>query len=158
MFFRAGKTNKVSLTHVENWKIQSVFRIYGCFHVQLRVICFKKKHFSRIYVRFLRNYKFVEGKRLTYVHNLSCQISSNLYSVETNKVYPKSVSARYARYARCKNNLSSKSVMPDFWYSIYVIPEGLFTTETIKKCKLFHTNVHKTLTNVWEKTVMPDIQ
>ena len=73
--------------------------------------------------------KFVEGKRLTYVQNLSCQMYINLYSVETNYFYSKSV---LARYARCIIYLSPKSVMPDIWHSIYVIPEDLFTTETLR--------------------------
>ena len=49
--------------------------------------------------------KFVEGKRLTYVQNLSCQMYINLYSVETNYFYSKSV---LARYARCIIYLSPK--------------------------------------------------
>ena len=77
MFFRAGKTNKVSLTHVEKMeKFSQCLGFMDVFHVELRVICFKKKHFPGFMYVFLRNYKFVEGKMLTYVHNLLCQISS----------------------------------------------------------------------------------
>ena len=155
MFFMAGKTNNVSLTHEENRKIQSVFRFSGCFHVELRVICFKKKHFSRIYIHFLRNYKVCRGKMLTYVQNLLCQISSNLYSVETNYFY-----SIICQWQICKmyNLFFFKICHARYLVFNLCHSRGFVHHGNDKKSKLFHTNVHKTLTNVWEKTIMPDIQ
>ena len=53
MHFRAGKTNRFSVFHLENGKIQSMFWFYVCFNAEIRVILFKKQTFSTIYVRFL---------------------------------------------------------------------------------------------------------
>ena len=47
MHFRAGKTNRLSVFHVENGKIQSTFWIYVCFNVEIRVIWVKNKLFLR---------------------------------------------------------------------------------------------------------------
>ena len=53
MYLRAGKTNKFSVFHVENGKIQSMLWFYVCFNVQIRVIWVKKQTFYTIYLRFL---------------------------------------------------------------------------------------------------------
>ena len=45
MFFRAGKTNKVSVFHVENGKIQSVLLFSVCFgNEEIRVMCVKNQN------------------------------------------------------------------------------------------------------------------
>ena len=36
MYLRAGKTNKFSVFHVENGKIQSMLWFYVCFNVEIR--------------------------------------------------------------------------------------------------------------------------
>ena len=36
MHFRAGKTNRFSVFHVENGKIQSMLWFYVCFNVEIR--------------------------------------------------------------------------------------------------------------------------
>ena len=38
MYIRAGKTNKVSVFHVENGEIQSMLWFYVCFNVEIHVI------------------------------------------------------------------------------------------------------------------------
>ena len=38
MHFRRGKTNRFSVFHVENGKIQSMLWFYMCFNVETRVI------------------------------------------------------------------------------------------------------------------------
>ena len=49
IYLRAGKTNKFSVFHVENGKIQSMLWFYVCFNVEIRVV--KNKLFLRfIYV------------------------------------------------------------------------------------------------------------
>ena len=48
IYLRAGKTNNVSVFHVENGKIQSMLWFYVCFNVQIRVIWVKKK-----FIRFI---------------------------------------------------------------------------------------------------------
>ena len=45
MHFRAGKTNRFSVFHVENGQIQSMLWFYVCFNVEIRVICVKNKLF-----------------------------------------------------------------------------------------------------------------
>ena len=45
MHFRAGKTNRFSVSQVENGKIQSMLRFYVCFNVEIRVIWVKNKLF-----------------------------------------------------------------------------------------------------------------
>ena len=46
MHFRAGKTNRFSVFHVENnGKIQSILWFYVCFNVEIRVICLKTNFF-----------------------------------------------------------------------------------------------------------------
>ena len=45
MHFRAGKTNRFSVFHVGNGKIQSMFWFYVCFNIEIRVIWFKNKLF-----------------------------------------------------------------------------------------------------------------
>ena len=57
LYFRAGKTNKFSVFHVENGEIQSMLWVYVCFNVEIHVILVKNKLVSTIYVRFLWNYK-----------------------------------------------------------------------------------------------------
>ena len=43
MHFRTGKTNRFSVSHVENGKIQSMLWFYVCFNVEIRVIWVKNK-------------------------------------------------------------------------------------------------------------------
>ena len=45
MHFRAGKTNRFSVFHLENGKIQSMFWFYVCFNVEIRVIFGLKTNF-----------------------------------------------------------------------------------------------------------------
>ena len=45
MYLRAGKTNKFSVFHVENGKIQSMLWFYVCFNVEIRVIWLKTNFF-----------------------------------------------------------------------------------------------------------------
>ena len=47
MHFRAGKTNRLSVFHVENGKIQSMLWFYVFFNVEIRVILVKNKLFLR---------------------------------------------------------------------------------------------------------------
>ena len=45
MYLRAGKTDILSVFHVENGKIQSMLWFYVCFNVETRVIWVKNKLF-----------------------------------------------------------------------------------------------------------------
>ena len=45
MHFRAEKTNRFSVFHVENGKIQSMLWFYVCFNVEILVIWVKNKLF-----------------------------------------------------------------------------------------------------------------
>ena len=50
MHFRAGKTNRFSVFHVENGKIQSMLWFYVCFNGEIRVFCVKKTFLRFVYV------------------------------------------------------------------------------------------------------------
>ena len=50
MYFRAGKTNKFSVFHVENGEIQSMLWLYVFFNLEIHVIWVKNKLLSTIYV------------------------------------------------------------------------------------------------------------
>ena len=54
MHFRAGKTNRFSVFHVENGKIQSMLWFYVCFNVEIRVILVKNKLFLRFMYVFMK--------------------------------------------------------------------------------------------------------
>ena len=60
MHFRAGKTNRFSVFHVGNGKIQSMFWFYVCFNVEIRVIWIKNKLFLRfmyVFYEIIRIFK-----------------------------------------------------------------------------------------------------
>ena len=63
MYFRAGKTNKFSVFHVENGKLQSVLWLSVCFHVEIRVICVKNKLFIRFMYLFYEIIRFFGLKK-----------------------------------------------------------------------------------------------
>ena len=59
MHFRAGKTNRFSVFHVENnVKIQSILWFYVCFNVEIRVILVKNKLFLRFMYVFYEIIRF----------------------------------------------------------------------------------------------------
>ena len=59
MHFRAGKTNRFSVFHVENnGKIQSILWFYVCFNVEIRVILVKNKLFLRFMYGFYEIIRF----------------------------------------------------------------------------------------------------
>ena len=47
MHLRTGKTNRFSVSHVENGKMQLMLWFYVCFNVEIRVIWVKNKRFRR---------------------------------------------------------------------------------------------------------------
>ena len=64
MHFRAGKTNRFSVFHVENGKIQSMLWFYVCFNVEIRVIWVKNKLFLRFMYVFYEIISFFGSTRL----------------------------------------------------------------------------------------------
>ena len=58
MHFRGGKTNRFSVFHVENGKIQSMLWFYVCFNVEIRVIWVKNKLFLRFMYVFYEIIRF----------------------------------------------------------------------------------------------------
>ena len=64
MYLRAVKTNKFSVIHVENGKIQSMLWFYVCFNVKIRVIWVKNKLFLRFMYVFYEITWFWGEKRL----------------------------------------------------------------------------------------------
>ena len=66
MHFRAGKTNRFSVFHVENVKIQSTFWIYVCFNVEIRVIWVKNKLFLRFMYVFYEIIRILRVKKANF--------------------------------------------------------------------------------------------
>ena len=64
MYLRAGKTNKFSVIHVENCKIQSMLWFYVCFNVKIRVIWVKNKFFNDLCTFSMKLPGFWVKKRL----------------------------------------------------------------------------------------------
>ena len=58
MYLRTGKTNKFSVFHVENGKIQSMLWFYVSFNVEIRVIWVKNKLFLRFMYVFYEIIRF----------------------------------------------------------------------------------------------------
>ena len=59
LYFRAGKTNKISVFHVENGEIQSMLWVYVCFNVEIHVILVKNKLFLRFMYVFFEIIRFL---------------------------------------------------------------------------------------------------
>ena len=59
LYFRAGKTNKFSVFHVENGEIQSMLWVYVCFNVEIHVILVKNKLFLRFMYVFFEIIRFL---------------------------------------------------------------------------------------------------
>ena len=62
IYLRVGKTNKFSVFHLENGKIQLMLWSYVCFNVQIRVIWAKNKLFLRFIYVFYEITRFL-GKK-----------------------------------------------------------------------------------------------
>ena len=89
MYLRAGKTNKFSVFHVENGKIQSMLWFYLCFNVEIRVIWVKNKLFLRfMYVfyeitRFLCKKKWLILSKLLMFYANKCSILFSFCKLNT---------------------------------------------------------------------------
>ena len=72
MYFRAGKTNKFSVFHVENGEIQSMLWLYVFFNLEIHVIWRKNKLFLRFVYVFNEIVRFFCYKRLILSKLLMC--------------------------------------------------------------------------------------
>ena len=66
MYLRAVKTNKFSVIHVENGKIQSMLWFYVCFNVKIRVIWVKNKLFQRFMYVFYEITRFLGKQKANF--------------------------------------------------------------------------------------------